>query len=83
MTDKVHQSSHTQYQVRVDGKPVFHTHSIDEEAMDKWLEASEANPGCYVDLVSVRTEIIMNLYNYDRVRKHFSQRNTGESNDNL
>jgi len=40
--------------------------------MERWLKACQENPGCYVDIVSIRTEVIMGQFNYDCLKKHFA-----------
>jgi hypothetical protein len=72
MSTKIHQSSETHYQTRVDGKPVGYHSSIGKDEINEWLKLCAENEGCYVDIVQIRTEILMNQYNYHLMKKHFS-----------
>lgn len=69
--EKQHQSSHTEYQIRVDGKPVYWPSGLYTGALEKYAELCEQHPDCYVDIVSVRTEILLNQGCYQQLKKHF------------
>jgi hypothetical protein len=66
-----HQQSRTEYQVRINGKAVSDSPSMDNEMMDSFANACAENPEVYVDIVSVRTEILMNQFNYRQMQRHF------------
>lgn len=72
MSDKIHQSSNTEYQIRIDGTPMRYYSTISPEFIADWLEVCAANPRCYVDIVSVRTEIIVNQGLYSLMGRHFN-----------
>ena len=66
-----HQHTKTDYYIRINGEPVRFPMSVDREALDEWAKLCEENPGCYVDIVSVHTEILVNQANYHQLKKHF------------
>jgi len=69
----VHQSNKSEYQIRIDGKPVYFPHSVDSYALDKYAELCASNPDCYVDIVSVSTEIILSQFEYHQLKRHFEK----------
>jgi len=71
MAEKHHQSSGSEYQIRIDGKPVAYPMIICPAVMNEWLDLCHENPDCYVDIVSVHTEIVMSQHTYTQVKKHF------------
>ncbi len=71
MTDRIHQQSGTVYQVRVNGLAVAHWSSVDAAFLDEFAKVCEKNPDEYVDIVSVRTEILMNQNTYSQMQRHF------------
>lgn len=71
MNDKMHQANHSEYQVRVDGKPVYFNGCISQHTFNKYLELCHANPDCYVDIVRVSTDIICNQGTYHEFKRHF------------
>lgn len=73
-----HQSNSTEYQVRVDGKPVWWSPHFTQEEVDVWLKTCAENPNAYVDIASVRVEILVNQGNYERMKKHFNKQAAGQ-----
>lgn len=70
--DKEHQSSETSYQIRINGTPFSHHSVIGHNEINDFLELCEIRPNDYVDIVSIRTEIIMSQCNYNLMKKHFN-----------
>ena len=70
-TDKIHQQSGTVYQVRVNGAAVAHWSTIDNFFLAEFASVCAKNPDEYVDIVSVRTEILMNQNTYSQMQRHF------------
>lgn len=68
---KEHQQSGTVYQIRIDGKPVRYFTMIGQTEINDWLKICCDNPDCYVDIAIIRTEILLNQYNYALLEKHF------------
>lgn len=68
---KQHQSHSSEYQIRVDGKPVYYPHSMDKHALEKYAEICKKNSDCYVDIVRINTEIIMSQFEYNQLKRHF------------
>lgn len=68
-----HQTSSTEYKIRINGSPVAHWSSIDSYFLDEFAKVCKDNPNDSVDFVMVRTEIIMNQFNYDQMKKHFKE----------
>lgn len=66
-----HQQSGTEYQIRVNGNPVSDSPSLDNEMLDSFANACAKQPEDYVDIVSIRTEILMNQFNYRQMQRHF------------
>ena len=71
MSEKIHQTSTWEYQLRIDGGFVESFQSISEEAFTQWLEVCKDNPDCYVDIVRVNTEIIISQGKYLAMKQHF------------
>ncbi len=71
MADKVHQRSGTEYQIRINGNPVFFDTILNRYFFDEYDRLCKENEGEYVDIVCVRTEILMNQGNYHQMKKHF------------
>lgn len=65
------QQSGTEYQVRINGKPLCDSPSLDNEMLDCFANACAEKPEDYVDIVSVRTEILMSQFNYRQMQRHF------------
>jgi len=72
MGEKIHQTSHSQYQIRVDGVPHKYLHSIDSYELEKFAELCKEHADRYVDIVRVDTQIIMSQYDYAQMRIHFN-----------
>lgn len=68
-----HQSNETEYQVRIDGSPVWYSSTFGQEEIDQWLKTCSEFPNCYVDIVLIRKEILVNQGNYSRMQKHFEK----------
>lgn len=77
MTDKPHQSSTNEYQIRIDGKPVKFLTMISKNDIDEWLKLCKEHPGSYVDIASIRTEIVVNQFTYHLMKRHFNLDVTG------
>jgi len=71
MGDKVQQANHSEYHVRVDGKPVYFNGCISKHTFAKYRELCKENPECYVDIVRVSTDIICNQGTYHEFKLHF------------
>lgn len=71
MSEKVHQSSSFEYQIRVDGVPVYWSHILCDEVFSEYSERCKINDGCYVDIVIVNTEILVNQFTYNEMKRHF------------
>ena len=71
MSEKIHQANRSEYQVRVDGKPVYFNGCISKHTFDKYRELCKENPDCYVDVVRVSTDIICNQGTYHEFKRHF------------
>jgi hypothetical protein len=72
----VHQSSNYEYQVRVNGKPIGFWGTTTTEIFEMYANACKANPNEYVDIVHVRTEILMNQGTYHQLKKHFQEQSS-------
>jgi hypothetical protein len=70
---KKHQSNTREYQIRVDGRPVYYPHSLDREALKTYAELCKKNGDCYVDIVRINTEIIMSQCEYNQMKAHFDK----------
>lgn len=70
---KQHQNHTREYQIRVDGKPVYYPNSIDRSALETYAELCKKNSGCYVDIVRINTEIIMSQFEYNQLKRHFDK----------
>ena len=55
MTDKVHQQSGTEYQVRINGLPVGYYYMHCTDLFEHYAKVCADNPNDYVDVVAVRT----------------------------
>lgn len=72
MTDKLeHQTSHTQYRIRINGVGVRFYNDMHKNMMTEFAAIARDNPNDYVDIVSVRTEILVNQYSYNQLKRHF------------
>lgn len=71
MTDKIHQQSGTEYQVRINGSPVIYYNILSNDLFDHYAKVCADNPNDYVDIVAVRTEILMNQHTYSQMQRHF------------
>ena len=71
MTDKIHQSSHFEYQIRIDGKAEYYPYSMHKECLEEFVKICKEHPNCYVDIVRINTEIIMSQYDYEQMKRHF------------
>ena len=79
MSEKLHQASHNEYQVRVDGKPVYFNGCISQHTFNKYRQLCEENPDCYVDIVRVSTDIICNQGMYQEIKRHFEKNYTEQA----
>lgn len=68
---KIHQTSSFEYQIRIDGEPVRHSTILTKDELDIYLDLCKTNAHKYVDIVVVRTEILINQFNYSQMKKHF------------
>ena len=71
MSEEIHQANGSEYQVRVDGKPVYFNGYISSHTLDKYRELCRKNPDCFVDIVRVSTDIICNQGTYHDFERHF------------
>jgi hypothetical protein len=71
MSDKTHQTNKSEYQVRVDGKPVYRNGCMSRHTFTKYRDACNENPSCYVDIVRVSTDIILSQATYHDFKRHF------------
>jgi hypothetical protein len=83
MTDKLHQERKSEYQVRVNGKPVLFCAHISRNAFNAYRELCRDSPDCYVDIVRVSTDIILCQAIYHDFKRHFETSNLdhGASNE--
>lgn len=73
MNEKIHQSSTAEYQIRVDGKPIYWSHMLCRELLMEYADQCKNNAGCYVDIVRVNTEILVNQFTYNEMKRHFEK----------
>lgn len=66
-----HQTSRTQYQIRINGVGVRFYNDMHKNMMTEFAAIARDNPDDYVDIVSVRTEILVNQYSYHQLKRHF------------
>lgn len=66
-------NSKTNYLIRINGAPISEFQSFDRYAIEEFARVCEERQGDFVDVVSVRTEILMNQYSYHEMKKHFSE----------
>jgi len=71
MSDKIHQTHTSEYQIRIDGAPVYWPNQLDKEALDRYAAICEDNEGCYVDIVRVNTQILLSQFEYHQMKRHF------------
>lgn len=72
--NKEHQRSRTEYQIRIDGKPVYYPNMMCKEALSTWAKVCKDNPECYVDIVRIDTTIIVSQFEYNQMKTHFNER---------
>jgi hypothetical protein len=72
MSEKIHQSSHSQYQIRIDGVPKYYPHAMDSGALKTFSDLCQENPKCYVDIIRINFEIVMCQFDYHQMKNHFS-----------
>ena len=77
---KPHQSNRSEYQIRVDGKPVRYYSLLCEETIISYLQICKENQDCYVDICRVSHEIIMNQGCYHVMKRHYEKENNNEKN---
>jgi len=70
-----HQTSHTQYQIRINGAGVRFYNDMHKNMITEFAAIARDNPNDYVDIVSVRTEILVNQYSYHQLKRHFANTN--------
>ena len=70
MSDKIHQTHTSEYQIRIDGKPVYYPNMLDKTALEKHAELCKENDGCYVDIVRVNTQILMPSLDIMQMKRH-------------
>jgi hypothetical protein len=71
MSELMHQQSGTEYQIRINGHQVAWFSLYTKEIMDEYANVCRDNPKDYVDIVSVRTEILLNQGSYQIMKRHF------------
>lgn len=71
MSEKTHQQSNTEYQVRINGMPILWYSNIHKDLLLTYAQVCADHPNDYVDVVAVRTEILMNQHTYMQMKKHF------------
>jgi hypothetical protein len=71
MGEKIHQANNSEYQIRVDGNPVYFNGCISTHTFDNYRDLCRKNPDCYVDIVRVSTDIICNQNTYQEFKRHF------------
>lgn len=69
-----HQQSSTGYQIRINWEPVRWSVSLDSDVIDEYSKLCSENIGEYVDIVAIRTEILMNQHTYNQMKKHFARK---------
>ena len=68
---KKHQGNTTEWQIRIDGKPVYYPHTLCNESLNTWAKLCRDNPDCYVDIVKVSTQIVLSQCEYYAMERHF------------
>lgn len=63
--------SETEYRIRINGGHVRFYKDMHQEVMGDFAQICADNPDDYVDIVLVRTEIVMNQYSYNQMKRHF------------
>jgi len=76
--DKIHQSSHVDYQIRIDGVAKYYPQRLDKNSLKAFIKLCEKNPNCYVDIARVNTEIVMSQYDYHQMKRHFKEVKSNE-----
>lgn len=64
-------NSKTQYQIRINGSFACELDCFDKYSIEKFAEICRDNPNDFVDVVFVRTEILMNQFSYHQMQRHF------------
>ena len=72
MSENAHQQSGTEYQARINGSPILWDNSVSRDLLCNYAKVCADNPNDYVDIVAVRTEILMNQHTYMQMKKHFA-----------
>ena len=67
-----HQTSNTEYRIRINGGAVRYYHDMHKTMLDEFAVIARDNPEDYVDIVSVRTEILLNQGSYYQMKRHFA-----------
>lgn len=72
--DKAHQSDRSEYQIRIDGKPVRYYSILSPSMIDEFQEFCHLNKDCYVDICRVSHTIIVNQGCYHAFKRHFKDK---------
>jgi len=67
-----HQRSETEYRIRINGGAVRYYTEMHKTMLDEFAKICAENPDDYVDIVSIRTEILMSQYSYHQMKRHFA-----------
>ena len=67
------QNNSTEYQLRINGKPIKYFDSLTAEEIGMWLKCVDENPEQFVDIALVRTEILFSPHRYYAIKKHFDE----------
>lgn len=76
MTDAqkhIKQENNIEYQIRVDGEPVYYPYNMNLDALDKYAELCKSNPNSYVDIVEIQTRKLFTQAEYHQMRIHFKE----------
>ena len=69
--ERQHQQSETEYQIRINGSAVRYFPFFNNEVLEHYAQVCADNQGDYVDIVSVRKEILLNQGSYHQMKRHF------------
>ncbi len=69
--ERQHQQSETEYQIRINGRAVRYYPFFTNNVLEDYAQVCADNHGEYVDIVSVRKEILLNQGSYHQMKRHF------------
>jgi hypothetical protein len=75
MTIKQHYASENEFRIRVNGTAVRYYSVMSSQIINDFVEICAENHSEYVDVVSIRTEILISQHTYGLMEKHFNAQN--------